>query len=108
MTYALLTVPFLALAAIVTCATATRPGFAHRLRASAWTALVLVALTAVFDNAMIAADLFTYPAHLISGLRVGLAPVEDFAYPVAAAFLVPAIRCLLSPRTDEPAEGDQR
>ncbi|MBN9176014.1 MAG: lycopene cyclase domain-containing protein [Microbacterium sp.] len=98
MTYALIVLPFLAVAAIVTAASAVRPRLASRLRASALTALVLVVLTAVFDNVMIAADLFTYPEHLISGIRIGLAPIEDFAYPVAAAFLVPAARALLTPR----------
>lgn len=99
--YALLTIPFLVLTAIVTVATARRPGFAARMRASAWTALVLIILTAIFDNVMIALDLFTYPEHLISGIRIGLAPIEDFSYPLAAAFLVPAIRCLCIPRRAE-------
>lgn len=99
MTYALIIVPFLTVAAIVTLATAVRPRFRTRMRASALTALVLIVLTAIFDNIMIAADLFTYPEHLISGIRIGLAPIEDFAYPLAAAFLLPAIRCLLTPRT---------
>lgn len=101
MTYALLVVPFLIVAAIVTLATLTRPRFGARMRACALAAIALVALTAVFDNVMIAADLFTYPEHLISGIRIGLAPIEDFAYPIAAAFLVPAIACLLAPRSDE-------
>lgn len=94
MTYALIVLPFLAVAAIVTAASAVRPGFARRMRASLVAALALCALTAVFDNLMIAAGLFTYPDHLISGVRIGLAPVEDFAYPVAAAFLVPAVQTL--------------
>lgn len=98
MTYALLTVPFLVVTAVVAASTAARPGFSERMRASAWTAAALVVLTAVFDNLMIAADLFTYPEHLISGVRIGLAPIEDFAYPIAAAFLLPAVRCLLTPR----------
>lgn len=99
MTYALLVLPFLVLAAIVTAASAIRPGFGARMRASALTALVLLVLTAIFDNAMIAADLFTYPEHLISGIRIGLAPLEDFSYPLAAAFLVPALRSLFAPRS---------
>ncbi len=99
MTYALLVVPFLVVAAIVTLATRSRPRFGARMRASAVAAVVLVILTAIFDNVMIAADLFTYPAHLISGIRIGLAPVEDFAYPLAAAFLVPAIACVSRPRS---------
>lgn len=105
MTYALLTVPFLLVATIVTLSTLTRPRFAARMRASAITALVLILLTAVFDNVMIAADLFTYPEHLISGIRIGLAPIEDFSYPLAAAFLVPAIRTLLRPSRETADEG---
>lgn len=98
MTYTLIVIPFLVVAAIVTLASATRPRFRERMLASAIAAVVLIALTAVFDNVMIAADLFTYPEHLISGIRIGLAPIEDFAYPLAAAFLVPALCSLASPR----------
>ncbi|WP_150461146.1 lycopene cyclase domain-containing protein [Nesterenkonia ebinurensis] len=54
-------------------------------------ALVLLVLTAVFDNLMIAAGLFTYADERISGLRLGLAPIEDFSYPVAAVVLLPAL-----------------
>jgi len=53
--------------------------------------LALLALTAVFDTVMIAAGLFTYAdAHLL-GPRIGLAPIEDFAYPLAAVILLPAL-----------------
>ena len=97
MTYAVIVVPFLAVVAVVTIASSARPGFARRMRASAVAAVVLCVLTAVFDNLMIAAGLFTYPEDLISGVRIGLAPVEDFAYPIAAAFLVPALRALFEP-----------
>lgn len=100
MTYPLIVIPF-ALATIgVTLATLRRPRFGGRMAASGITAAVLVVLTAVFDNLMIAAGLFTYPDELISGLRIGLAPLEDFAYPVCAAFLAPAIHTLLSRRTE--------
>lgn len=101
MTYALIVIPFALLAAAVTLATIRRPRFGARMRASAIAAVVLVLLTAIFDNLMIAADLFTYPEHLISGIRIGLAPIEDFAYPVCAAFAVPAVFTLLSrPETE--------
>jgi lycopene cyclase domain-containing protein len=102
MTYPLIVVPFVVITAAVTLLTARRPGFGLRLRTSALTALVLVVLTAVFDNVMIALDLFSYPPQHLSGLRIGLAPLEDFAYPVCAAFLVPAIFTLIS-RRREPA-----
>ena len=55
------------------------------------TVLVMLALTAVFDTAMIASGLFHYsPAHLL-GVHIGLAPLEDFAYPLAGAVLLPVV-----------------
>ena len=99
MTYPLIVIPFAVLTVAVTLATLRRPRFGQRMAASALAALLLVVLTAVFDNVMIAADLFTYPGEHISGIRIGLAPIEDFAYPVCAAFLVPAVFTLLD-RTD--------
>ncbi|WP_106814299.1 lycopene cyclase domain-containing protein [Microbacterium timonense] len=98
MTYPLIVLPFLVATVVVVLTTAGHPRFARRMGASAIAAGILVTLTAVFDNVMIAAGLFDYPEALISGVRVGLAPVEDFAYPVCAAFLVPAVGVLLSGR----------
>ncbi|WES65067.1 lycopene cyclase domain-containing protein [Microbacter sp. GSS18] len=95
MTYPLIVVPFTLVTLAVTLATVRRPRFGRRMAASGVAAVVLVGLTAVFDNAMIAAGLFTYPAEHLSGLRIGLAPLEDFSYPVCAAFLVPAVFSLL-------------
>ncbi|MBO0607815.1 lycopene cyclase domain-containing protein [Myceligenerans salitolerans] len=95
MTYLVLCVLFLGvatgLAAVVRWATGRRTPW----RRTALAAAVLLLLTAVFDNAMIAAGLFAYSDAHISGLRVGLAPVEDFAYPVAAVVLLPALWSLL-------------
>ena len=96
MTYPLIILPFIAVTAAVVAATARRPGFGRRMAASAIAALILVVLTAVFDNLMIAAGLFSYPPAHLSGLRIGLAPLEDFSYAVCAAFLVPAVHTLLS------------
>lgn len=101
MTYALIVLPFAVVTLIVTLATVRRARFGARMAASGVAALVLVVLTAVFDNLMIAAGLFTYPEHLISGWRIGLAPIEDFAYPVCAAFLVPAVFTLTGGRRIE-------
>lgn len=98
MTYTLILLPFTALTAAITLATLRRPRFGRRMAASAIAAVILCILTAVFDNIMIAAGLFTYPPDLISGIRVGLAPIEDFAYPLCAAFLLPALWTLLRPR----------
>lgn len=57
--------------------------------------LIVLLLTALFDNVMIASGLFAYEPGLILGFTVGLAPIEDFAYPVAAALLLPALWSLL-------------
>ncbi|WP_065570338.1 lycopene cyclase domain-containing protein [Microbacterium oleivorans] len=100
MTYPLILIPFLVVTLGVTLASLGRPGRRERLVASAWTAAALFALTAVFDNAMIAADLFTYPEEHISGIRIGLAPIEDFAYPLCVAFLLPAVSALIPERKD--------
>lgn len=62
------------------------------------TAAVLLALTAVFDNVMIAAGLFWYNAERISGAFIGSAPLEDFAYSLAAVLLLPALWMLLERR----------
>jgi lycopene cyclase domain-containing protein len=56
-----------------------------------WGALLLVALTIVFDTLMIAADLYVFDPDLILGLYVWGAPVEDFAYALAASMLMPAL-----------------
>lgn len=103
MTYPLIVIPFLLIAAVVTICTVRRPHFGRRMLASAVAAIALLILTAVFDNVMIGLGLFTYPVEHLSGLRVGLAPIEDFAYPLAAAFAIPAVFTLLTPRTQDPA-----
>jgi lycopene cyclase domain-containing protein len=105
MTYALIVLPFAVATLVVVLVSARRPRFGRRMAASGISAAVLVALTAVFDNVMIAAGLFTYPPEHLSGLRVGLAPIEDFSYAVCAAFLVPAVFAMLPARTsiEEPA-----
>ena len=61
------------------------------------TLAVLVALTVVFDSLMIAADLFRYDAAALLGMTVWRTPVEDLAWPVAAALALPSVWVLLSP-----------
>jgi len=67
-----------------------------------WAALVLVALTIVFDTLMIAAGLYVFDPDLILGVYVWGAPVEDFAYALAAVLLMPALWTWLG-RRDEHA-----
>lgn len=71
--------------------------------ATGLTALALVVLTAVFDSIMIAADLFRFDEESLTGIHVGLAPIEDFAWPIAATILVSSLLLLLAPAR-EPAE----
>ena len=59
------------------------------------TAAVLLVLTAVFDNVMIDVGLFGYNPDRISGAFIGRAPLEDFAYALAAVLLLPALWSLL-------------
>ena len=63
--------------------------------ATGLTLLALVVLTAVFDSLMIAADLFRFDEERLLGVHVGLAPLEDFAWPLAAVAVVPAVMLLL-------------
>lgn len=80
----------------------------HRAHAGAVavTLVVLVILTAVFDTVMIATGLFHYsPEHLL-GVHIGLAPLEDFAYPIAGAILLPALWAAL--RTRRRSQVDRR
>ena len=68
------------------------------LAAAGGAAAVVLILTAVFDNLMIFAGLFNYSSALISGLFIGLAPLEDFAYPMAAVLLLPSLWIVLGER----------
>jgi lycopene cyclase domain-containing protein len=64
---------------------------------------VVLVLTAVFDNVMIGVGLFSYNPERILGVKLGLVPVEDFGYPVAAFILLAALWALLRPATEGPA-----
>jgi lycopene cyclase domain-containing protein len=56
----------------------------------------MMLLTAVFDNAIIGFGLVDYDESLISGLRIGFAPIEDFAYTAAALLIIPALWHLMA------------
>ena len=96
MTYLVLNTLFLAVAAAVAVLALARRLMSTRFIGGVAVALVLtLLLTAVFDNLMIGAGLFSYDPEHISGLFIGLAPIEDFAYPLAAALLLPALWVLV-------------
>ena len=94
MTYWLLNLPFLAVAALVALA-AVLARRSPRWRGIGLTAIVLLLATAVFDNVLVATGIVGYDASRISGMLVGVAPLEDFAYAVAAVVLLPSLWSLL-------------
>lgn len=99
MTYASLAAVFLTGAALAAAAA----GWMLRLPRRWWhstvtVALVLMLLTVVFDNLMIAADLFRFDDEALLGLRLFLVPIEDLAWPLAAALALPALWELLGRR----------
>ncbi|MCR6492869.1 lycopene cyclase domain-containing protein [Cellulomonas sp. P24] len=106
MTYLYLDAIVLTLAAVVGIVAARRGRTDRRWWATtALTAGALVVLTVVFDTWMIAADLFRYDESALTGLRIGLTPVEDLAWPIVAAVLLPASWELLGPA---PKQAERR
>lgn len=53
------------------------------------TALIMLIVSVGFDNLMIAIGLVAYESNKISGIFIGIAPIEDFCYAIAAAVLLP-------------------
>lgn len=98
MTYVLLSVAVLAVLAVACLPVLRR--LPHR--PLVLTALVLLALTVVFDNIIVGLDIVGYDDALISGVRMPIAPLEDLAYAVGAVLLVPTLWVLLGRRGDRP------
>ena len=100
MTYWSLNAFFLAFAAVVAIVAIVAR------RSPSWrgiglAAIVVLILTAVFDNVLVATGIVGYDPTLISGAKIGVAPLEDFAYAIAGLILLPALWSLLTPRKAE-------
>jgi len=95
MTYLLMSLPFIAIALVVFGLGALharrRGALGPYLSAWAVATASLIVLTVIFDNVMMAAGFFDYGAEHISGVRLGLIPVEDLLYPVAGALLLSGV-----------------
>lgn len=66
----------------------------HRKKPSRawWIALVgLLILTVIFDNIIVGLNIVGYDLSKILGIYVGVAPIEDFFYAIAAMLIVPAL-----------------
>lgn len=55
------------------------------------TLLLLMLLTAIFDNVIVGLSIVGYDTSKIVGVYVGKAPVEDFMYAILAVIIVPTI-----------------
>jgi len=60
-------------------------------RAIGFTMLWMLLVTLVFDNIIIGLEIVGYDKTKISGILLGLAPIEDFAYTVVAVLAVSII-----------------
>jgi lycopene cyclase domain-containing protein len=107
MSYVLLVAGLLVVAIVLRLAggaVARRRGHRIPLGPTLSAGVVLIVLTIVFDNVMIAAGLFTYADAHISGLRIGLVPLEDLSYPLALAIALPGVWQLI-PRGGRHADA---
>ncbi len=103
MTYTILNLVFLVPAVILALVATLRSLDRRRfLLALGATLVVVLVLTAVFDNVMIAIGLVAYEAEHLSGIFIGIAPIEDFSYAVFAAVVLPSLWSLLRPSTRRP------
>ncbi|MDH4397087.1 MAG: lycopene cyclase domain-containing protein [Actinomycetota bacterium] len=59
------------------------------LRALGWATALVLLMTLVFDNLIILAGIVGYDETLISGIRLGIAPIEDFSYTLVGLVLIP-------------------
>ena len=87
MTYLLLTASVLAAAMIYFFLMRSYIASKPLLAASA----VMLLITAIFDNVIIATGIVAYDEAKISGIKIGVAPIEDFAYTVVALLVVPTL-----------------
>jgi lycopene cyclase domain-containing protein len=105
MTYWALNAVFLGVVALV-AVVAIVARRAPRWRAVGIAAIVLLLLTAVFDNVLVGSGIVGYDPDRISGLLIGVAPLEDFCYTVAAVVLLPSLWSLLGGHRDRPTRTD--
>ena len=61
-----------------------------------WTLLVMVLVTLIFDNLIVALGIVDYDTDKISGVLLGLVPIEDFAYTVVSVLAVSSIWHLMT------------
>ncbi|MGB2786943.1 MAG: lycopene cyclase domain-containing protein [Candidatus Saccharimonadaceae bacterium] len=85
-TYAVLNLAFLAVALFF-----VRDWLKRSRRHFVSITLHLLVLTAVFDSLIVYAGIVGYDPTKTLGVSIGFAPIEDFAYTIAAALLLPTL-----------------
>jgi lycopene cyclase domain-containing protein len=87
MSYPVLTLIVLAIFAIYTVLVRKT----LNLKAVMITGAVMITLTAIFDNVIIGTGIVAYDPAKLSGVMLGYAPIEDFAYTLVALVLIPSV-----------------
>jgi lycopene cyclase domain-containing protein len=93
-TYWSLNLVFLGVVALVALA-AVLTRRSPRWKAVGLAAVPLLLMTAIFDNLLVGVGIVGYDPSRISGTTIGVAPLEDFAYAIAAVVLLPSLWSLL-------------
>lgn len=104
MTYLLLNLAFTAIAILLYVA--IRPEF--KIKTLGVAALALTIITAFGDNFIVGMGIVDYNETKILGVRIGVAPVEDFFYAIIAIVLVPAIWVATGSFIKEPTAAQNR
>jgi lycopene cyclase domain-containing protein len=76
-----------------------------RWRKLCFTVAALVLMTAIFDNFIVGSGIVAYNPEALSGAFIGFAPIEDFAYTLVAAVLVPLTWWWLGSRQSKTGKG---
>ena len=71
-----------------------------RWRKLCFTVAALLIMTAIFDNFIVGSGIVAYNPDTLSGAFIGFAPIEDFAYTLVAAVLIPLTWWWLGSRQD--------
>jgi lycopene cyclase domain-containing protein len=66
-----------------------------------WSVSALLIMTAIFDNFIVGSGIVAYNPDTLSGAFIGFAPIEDFAYTLVAAVLIPLTWWWLGSRQDQ-------
>ena len=89
MTYAIISIPFM-IAALALWA-GRRHRYPRQVTITALVLAVLVGLTVIFDNLMVAAGFVIYDDANNLGIFIGRIPVEDVLYSIFVALVVTAL-----------------